>query len=68
LNYFEERYNADDVSYILEVPYSKVAYIEENYKKKREFLMTSRLPFEDGGYLCITPGLPTPRYNNDNSK
>ena len=35
----EEGYNADDVSYILEVPFPKVAYIEENYKKKGNFYL-----------------------------
>jgi sortase (surface protein transpeptidase) len=43
----DEGYNADQASYILEIPLSEVARIEEYNRKKRKFLATGVLELPD---------------------
>jgi ATP/maltotriose-dependent transcriptional regulator MalT len=43
----DEGYNADQASYILDIPLSEVARIEEYNQKKRKFLMTGILDLPD---------------------
>jgi len=38
-----EGYNADQTSYILDIPLSEVARIEEYNQRKQKFLMTGKL-------------------------
>jgi hypothetical protein len=38
-----EGYNADQASYILDIPLSEVARIEEHNQRRRKFLMTGKL-------------------------
>jgi hypothetical protein len=40
---FDEGYNADQASYILDIPFSEVARIEEHNQRRRKFLMTGKL-------------------------
>jgi hypothetical protein len=42
-----EGYNADEASYILDIPLSEVARIVEYNQRKRKFLMTGRLDLPD---------------------
>lgn len=55
-----EGYDTDQVSYILDIPSSVVARIEEHNKARLEFLATGELPKEPGVFTIFT-GIPTPR-------
>ncbi|MFL6317891.1 MAG: hypothetical protein ACJ72R_09290 [Nitrososphaeraceae archaeon] len=54
----DEGYNADQASYILDIPLSEVARIEKYNQVRRKFLATGQLP-EEGGVFSIYNGLPT---------
>jgi hypothetical protein len=54
----DEGYNADQASYILDIPLSEVARIEKYNQVRRKFLATGQLP-EEGGVFSIYNGVPT---------
>ena len=57
----DEGYNADQASYILDIPLSEVARIEKYNQVRRKFLATGQLGQlpEEGGVFSIYNGLPT---------
>jgi DNA-directed RNA polymerase specialized sigma24 family protein len=55
-----EGYNTEEISYILDMPLSEVARLEERSRETLEFLATGELPKEPGVFTIFT-GIPTAR-------
>jgi hypothetical protein len=51
----------DEIHSITRILMSEISRIEKEEKERKRFLTTDRLFPKRGGYVCITPGLPTPR-------
>ena len=51
----------NEIHSITRISMSEISRIEKEEKERKRFLTTGRLFPKQGGYLCITPGLPTPR-------
>jgi hypothetical protein len=56
-----EGLECQDIASILNVPIVRVASIQKYDQERRMYLATGRFS-DQSGYICITPGLPTPRY------
>jgi hypothetical protein len=51
----------NEISSVLRLSISEISRIARDNEDTKRFLRTGRISKSDGGYICITPGLPTPR-------